>query len=195
MDEKLIKLIMGKRGSGKSYLAKKMIQAASRLLVYDPMGEYFGGVVVDDFLELRDFWLKVYRGRFRIIYRPIDAEAEFAPICRLAWACENLTFLIEEVQTFCNPRSICTDFKAIIAKGRKKEIEVIGVTQRPAEISKLLTSQAKEMYIFNTTEPNDIEYFKNTFGSEFVEKMSALQQYEFVKWTDVQTDALTISKV
>ena len=191
-NEKIIKLIMGKRGSGKSWLAKNMLRKYTRLFVYDPMGEYTDGVIVDDFAELSSFWLKVYKGNFKIIYRPLDAEAEFPPICKLIWDCQNITFLTEEVQTFCNPRSICTEFKAIIAKGRHRDIEFIGVTQRPAEISKLLTSQAKEMYIFTSSEPNDLQYFKDSLGQELVDKIAELKEYEFVKWQ--QGKPLEISK-
>ncbi len=184
MSEKIIKLVMGKRGCGKSFLVKQLIKNIRRLFVYDSMGEYTDGVVVEDMAELRKFWSKVYRGHFRIIYRPTDAESEFEPICQLIWVCGYMTLVAEEVQTFCNTRSICKDFKAIVAKGRHRDITLIGVTQRPAEISKLLTSQAKEICIFNTTEPNDLQYFKDSFGSELVEKIGQLQQYEYVFWKD-----------
>ncbi len=183
-DEKIITLVMGKRGSGKTYLVKTLCRQYLRLFIYDPQGEYTDGVIVDDLAELRDVWLKVYRKNFRIVYRPVDAELEFEPVCKLVWECQNLAFVIEEVQSFCNPQSICYDFKAIVAKGRHRDIELIGVTQRPAEISKLLTSQAKQMMIFRVTDPNDTKYFTATFGPEFTEKLEQLQQYEFVKWQD-----------
>lgn len=175
---------MGKRGTGKSYLVKQWCRQYKRLLVYDPQGEYTDGVIIDDLAELKKFWIKVYRKNFRIIYRPIDAEGEFEPICRLVWECQNVTFIIEEVQSFCNPQSICYDFKALIAKGRHRDIELIGITQRPAEISKLLTSQTKRMCIFNVTDPNDVKYFTQTFGAEFIEKLDQLQQYDYIVWRD-----------
>ena len=183
-DEKIITLVMGKRGSGKSYLVKQWCRQYERLLIYDPQGEYIDGVIIDDISELKNFWIKVYRKKFRIIYRPIDAENEFEPICKLVWECHNITFIVEEVQSFCNPQSICYDFKALISKGRHRDIELIGVTQRPAEISKLLTSQAKRMCIFNVTDPNDIKYFTQTFGMEFIEKLDQLQQYNYIVWRD-----------
>jgi hypothetical protein len=184
MSEPIITNIMGKRGSGKSYLARQRIAEFPRSLVYDTMGEYTSGVICEDLAELKTVWQRSYQGNFRIIYRPLDAEEEFEPLCRLVWECGNMGFLVEEVQTFCNARSICRDFKAIIAKGRHRGISLIGVTQRPAEISKLLTSQAKEFCIFNTTEPNDIEYFRNSLGSDIVAKISELKEYEYVRWTD-----------
>ena len=45
MAEKKIVLIFGKRGSGKSYLANKLIEKEDRFLIFDTLSEYECGVV------------------------------------------------------------------------------------------------------------------------------------------------------
>ena len=75
-------------------------------------------------------------------------------------------------------------FRHIIQRGRHKNITLIGVTPAPFGINRDLTRQAKEVYIFNTNEPRDIQYLKDLLGNEIEQKISELKQFEFVKWTD-----------
>ena len=187
-NEKIIELILGK-----SYLAKKKIQQHSRYLIYDTLGEYTDGVVIQSLAELAELWQKVYQGPFRIIYQPLDPEQEFDKICHQVWLCENMTFLVEEVDRYARPLAMTLPFKEIIQRGRHRDITFIGVTQRPHGVDKLITSQAKAMYIFNTTEPRDINYFKEVIGEGVIEKFTDLKEYEYVKWQD-GTDQLEIGR-
>ena len=193
--EKIITLIFGKRGSGKTLLAQRRCQDRKRLLIYDSIGEYTNGVVIEDLQALKEFWVKVYRGNFKIIYQPIDPEGDFDTLCRLVYECEDLTFLVEELDRYSKPLTLSQPFKEIIQRGRhiKYNIELIGVTQRPHGVDKLLTSQAKQMYIFNTTEPRDVDYFKDTIGYPVVVKIAALQEFEYVKYQD-GSDQLEVGK-
>jgi len=191
--EKIISLIFGKRGSGKSELAKKMVQDKKRLFIYDTMGEHTNGVLIKDLVQLRDYWKKVYRGNFRIIYQPVDPYADFNSICKEVAICKNLTFYIEEVSIYSKPLSLSPEFLEIIQRGRHYFIEMIATSQRPHGIDKMLTSQAKKMYIFNTTEPRDIAYFKDTVSYEIVQAIANLEQYQYVEWTD-GSDQLEIKR-
>ena len=87
MTEKKIILIIGKRGSGKSYLARQLIAAERRLLIYDVMSEYTEGIVFGT--ETRkmfcDFWRHIYRRRFRLIYRPIQPKVEIELLAQLVF--------------------------------------------------------------------------------------------------------------
>lgn len=191
--EKIIKLIFGKRGCGKSVLAEILCRKCKCLLIYDTLGEYTDGAIIEDLQTLKDFWSKVYRGNFRIIYQPVDPEGDFDSVCRLVYPCEDLTFLVEELDRYSKPLTLTLPFKNIIQRGRHNNIELIGITQRPHGVDKLLTSQAKEMYIFNTTEPRDIDYFKDTIGYPVVVKIADLKEYEYVKYQD-GTENLEIGK-
>ena len=42
----------------------------------------------------------------------------------------------------------------------------------------------KEIYIFNTNEPRDIQYLSNLLGSAITEKIQSLRQHEYVLWQD-----------
>ena len=191
--ERKVKLIFGKRGSGKSYLAQKLIEKTPRLLIFDTLGEYTQGVVCDSVQALANFWQKHHNQKFRLIYRPLKPVDEIEIVAGLVWSCGNMTFAVEEIDTFCGPLSIGDNFAQIIQRGRHKNIELLGVTQRPFGINRLLTSQAKEIYVFNSNEPRDREYLRNLLGSDIDTKLDALKQYEYIKWIDGSQD-LVIGK-
>lgn len=184
MDEKLIRLVFGKRGSGKSVLARSLIHNQNRYLTYDTLGEYSDGVTICDLDTLRRFWLKVYQRNFRIVYQPLDPDVEFDAVCELVWECQDMTFLVEEIDQYCQQHRMSPEMKNIVQRGRHRNIELIGVTQRPANIDRLLTSQTKEMYILSMTEPRDIAYFKDAIGGDVEEKIAALEQYQYVHWQE-----------
>lgn len=186
MAEKKITLIFGKRGTGKSYLAAKLIAEERRLLIYDTLSEYEAGVIfgteqADEFFE---YWRHVYRRNFRLIYRPLNPQDEIDEIAELVFTLGDMTFLVEEVDCYCTSFQISDAFAHIIQRGRHKNITLIGVTQRPFGIHRLLTSQAKEIYVFGTNEPRDRDYLKLLLGEAIEEKLDQLKQYEYVHWQE-----------
>src|SRR4030043_512186 len=193
MSEKKIKLILGKRGTGKSYLANKLIENEKRLLIFDTLGEYNNGVVFDaEYAErFREFWKRVYRGNFRLINRPLNPESEIDEIAELVFLLGNMTFLVEELDCYCTSWQISDAFAHIIQRGRHQNISLIGVTQRPFGTHRLLTSQAKEIYIFGTNEPRDRDYLKLLLGEQIEAKLDQLQQYQYVHWQEGQTELET----
>lgn len=191
--EKKIILIFGKRGTGKSYLAKKLIENERRLLIFDTLSEYETGVVFESskqdeqfrlppaFLE---FWGRTYRGNFRLVYRPLNPDAEIEEIAALVFALGNMTFVVEEIDCYCTSFQISDSFAHIVQRGRHKNITLIGITQRPFGIHRLLTSQAKEIYVFGTNEPRDRDYLKALLGQEIEARLDALEEYQYVHWQE-----------
>ena len=186
MAEKKIILIFGKRGTGKSYLANKLIAAERRLVIFDTLSEYETRVVFDSeyTYQFKEFWRRTYRGNFRLIYRPLKPDAEIDEIAELCFILGDLTFLVEEIDCYCTSFQISDSFAHVVQRGRHKNITLIGVTQRPFGIHRLLTSQAKEIYIFGTNEPRDRDYLKCLLGQEIEGKLDALEQYQYVHWQD-----------
>jgi len=193
MSEKKVILILGKRGSGKSYLANKLLESERRFLVFDTLSEYTNGVVfnAEDKEGLDEFWGQVYRTSYRLVYRPLNPDAEIERIADLVYTLGNTTFLVEEIDCYCSPYQISKSFAHIVQRGRHKNITLIGVSQRPYGIHRLLTSQAKEIYVFATNEPRDREYLKNLLGQEIEQKLDALQQYQYLHWVDGAKDIIT----
>lgn len=187
-------MVIGKRGSGKSYLVKKMISQVDRLFVWDLMSEYDQGVVFgpENMRELIYFWQNFYRRQFRIVYRPINPQKEIVRMAELIYELGDLTFVVEEIDAIAGTYSMPEQISAIIQRGRHKNIQLVGVTPAPFGINRDLTRQAKEVYVFSTNEPKDIEYLRGLLGSEIESKIAALEQYQYVKWSDLE--GFTIGK-
>jgi len=184
MDKADIKLIVGKTGSGKTCKAVKIIEDHRRVIMFDTQGkDYTDGVMFYDMAELKRFWLKVYRGNFRLIYRPLDPLVEFEQVCRLAFLCGNLTIVAEELPSLCDSHEINMELRRCIFRGRMSDIIFIGLMQRPIGIHRDITSQATEIYVFNIDEPSDVKYFANRIGSNIEEKIRQLEPYQYLHWT------------
>lgn len=188
MSEKKIILIFGKRGSGKSFLANKLIENEQRAIVFDTLSEYTNGVVFEEYGNFIKFWRRIYQHPYRLIYRPLKPDEEIEYVADLVYAIGNVTFLVEEIDCFCDQHQISESFAHIIQRGRHNNITLIGITQRPYGIHRLLTSQAKEIYIFSTNEPRDREFFRTLLGQGIEPVLDRLEQYQYVHWKDGEAD-------
>lgn len=190
LTEKKVILVMGKRGSGKTYLVNKLVAAERRLIIWDRMSEYKNGVVftAEHKMDFAEFFCEVYRKNFRLIYRPLHPKEEITWIAELVYALGNVTFVVEEIDSICTAYKLDETFEAIINRGRHKAITLIGVTPAPFGIHRDLTRQAKEVYVFNTNEPRDLQYLRDLLGTQMEQKVMLLQQYEYALWRDGQPD-------
>lgn len=186
MTEKKITIVIGKRGSGKSYLVKKMIADEKKLFIWDLMSEYEQGVIFEQetLTKMCQFWQDHYRRPHRIIYRPLNPKAEMDFIAGCIYSLGDITFVVEEIDAICSTFDMPEVFHAIVQRGRHKNITLIGVTPAPYGIHRNLTRQAKEIYVFNTNEPRDIQYLSNLLGVAIADKIQNLNQYEYVLWQD-----------
>ena len=136
--------------------------------------------------ELKKFWLTVYSGDFRLIYKPPGDDDEIrediGEICKLCEACGNLTLVIEELNLIFDEKRPPIEFNQMLLAGRKTGIDFIGVAQRPFGFGRKFTSQAKEFYVFYSREPIDVRFFKQSLGSEAALEICTLEQYQYVKW-------------
>lgn len=185
--EAIIRLVFGIRGSGKTVKVRNLIKDTRRLLVVDTKGnDYFEGVSFHSLAELKKFWLKVYSGDFRLIYKPPGGDAEtiedIAEICTLSLACENMTLVVEELNIIFDEKRPPTELNKMIFSGREPGIELIGVAQRPFGFERKFTSQAKEFYVFYSREPGDVRFFKQSLGNEAALSICTLEQYQYLKW-------------
>lgn len=171
---------------------KHLSKECKRLLIYDTMGEYDQGLIFENVKDLIDFWGAHIHDDFRLIYQPLQPREEFENICKLVYACGDMVFVAEEIDSFCTPTEIRPDFANIIQRGRHKNITFYGVSQRPYGINRIISAQSKEIYTFQQSEPRDIEYLTTYIGQD-VEKVRELPQYNFLHWQS--TGQIDISKV
>jgi len=195
MSEAIITMVLGRRGSGKSVKVRNLTKQLDRVVYYDTLGkDYTDGVIIYNLDDLKAFWRRHYKGKFRIIYRPENPEEEFPAVCNLVYTCTSMHFVVEELDTYFRQGQTCREFNRLVYRGRHANIDMIGVSQRPFGYGRSLTSQAKEWYVFSTREPDDLTWMKKYFGQEFTAQLEQLnpQDYQYLHWVD--TGEMEISK-
>ena len=181
--------IFGRRGTGKTYLAHKLISGKRRVLVFDPLGQFKGEREFRTIPELARHCLENRLREdkvkpFALIYRPRQARAEFPFIARVACEVGALCLLAEEISWAISPARMDPAIENLIRYGRHQDVELIGISRRPAEVNRDLTANANEIYIFRTHEPRDIAYFREILGSSVADSLPALAKFTPYVWSD-----------
>lgn len=164
--------VWGRSGSGKSSYVKKRIKRGRRIVIFDPLDEYGRegfrsiGPSVD---QVRGAMRRNWRG-FRIAYvPPVGKEVQALSILsNLLLAAQGnfkngtssagITLVVEEMNT-CFPvaggAEKCRGFAEICSRGRHYGIEVLGVSQRIAEVATRFRGNCTETVVFPQKGPRD----------------------------------------
>lgn len=184
-------VILGKKGSGKTVMARHMVSDKRRLIVYDPMRQFSScGAVLVRFEDLVAYISHNRRGHFRAVYQPeipLDAtddrvRAEFIRMCDLVNRLVNVYFLVDEIDNCLPPRDRENGFfKNMIQRGRHAQVSLVATTIRYTDTQRNLTAQADTIICFHTHEPSDVKYFRNYFGI-MADDLPTLPPYHYVKY-------------
>jgi hypothetical protein len=137
-----IEAYIGMTGSGKGVSIEGRLKELkpSRLLIWDPRGEYesqareFGNLG-----ELVAAVVKAGAGGFKARYvhgGKVPIDKAFGLVCALAFRAGDLVFLAEELAEVTKPSWAPDQWRKCITQGRHRSMHVIGATQRPALIDK-----------------------------------------------------------
>lgn len=149
--------ISGKRGYGKTTLAKNIIGQLKRVAVWDPMNEYeHPNSYIPQRGDMKEFnsWLKGY------------------------WQTGNVFILVDEADQVMPERKPLPDYaNKIINLGRHRNIGIGMVTRRLANLNKTAVSQSATLYLFHHFLINDIRYLKEMIPE--AESLQKLQKFQY----------------
>lgn len=91
-------------------------------------------------------------------------QLRFEALCRLAYERADLVFAVDELHEYCPNRfaTIGKYFKKLCLHGRHANVDVFGISQRPANLHKDFLSQAARLHVFKLTYPGDMKALKET---------------------------------
>ena len=154
--------VWGASGSGKSAYTKQRIAQLKRVVMFDPLAEYENAKAVSRFIDVQREIARNWLG-FRVSYRP-SMGAEMEALDRLSAFLlrvqkpfkdgnpgRNLTLVVEEMNTafpVSGGARNCRNFAEICSRGRHYGIEVIGVSQRLAEVETRFRGNCTETVVF-----------------------------------------------
>lgn len=187
--------VAGSTGSGKSTFVKKVIikpalARVPRLMVFDPKNEYgdkdrfFSGCEISATSpaelasKLKDKLDKPFKARLIGVTRD-----DFEAWARLAFAMGSCIALAEELGAFTSPGKASPNWHRLISQGRAKGeygIQVIGITQSPAESDKTLIRNATLIHTGRLTRAGDREYMAKEMDIDSSE-IAALKDLEYIQ--------------
>lgn len=171
-----IKLIFGKTGQGKSYLAQQLIKEEKRILIIDPLFEYENGLIFYTFDDLINYYEKNKPETFKFICRfASDLEIDF--LFKFCVIVKRLILVLEEAEIYISPQARSSNFLNLVRYGRHHAISIIGIARRTSELSTDFKSQVNTIYSFNQSLPRDVQIMKELGfeGVELLPKQKFLQ--------------------
>jgi Helicase HerA, central domain len=153
--------IFGRKGSGKTFLARRIMRAYPRVIILDTLGEYGERATI---VEGRDDSIRAIRDacerkRFRLALRVLEPD-DLLDVLTMAWECSDSLLVLEETSMVCSPVWLPPELARLVRYGRHRSISQLYIARRPAEIPRDLTAQSDVIISFQQTEPRDLAYLQ-----------------------------------
>ncbi|MFC7050672.1 hypothetical protein [Emcibacter nanhaiensis] len=197
--------IFAQRGAGKSTLMDQIIRPLPRVVVFDFLdtrAESARKMGMTHTTSLQEFMelVKVgYGDGFKVWYQPPAApkkqQEALSKMSHILWDIQKkqreatgdmamITVGVDEMsQSF--PVTKLPDgldgFNLLLTAGRHYGFNIIGASQRPAQVSTEFRSAAEVKYFLQLSEPRDLEVVGQTIGKDQIDRVKNLQKLEFIR--------------
>lgn len=190
-------LVMGRRGCGKSYLAKKIQEIWPRRIIIDSLNEYTDGIIVNSFSEFCDKLIILKEKNIRkfvLIFKFNPEEGSstevFDQILRISYYFGDVQIVIEEIQRYSSPHFLSKWLENCLFVGRHQKISMLFTTQRPGMLNKGILSQCAHVFCGQLIDKNDINYVSGFLGDKSRE-LTTLPQRRFIYRTDSEVKIIS----
>ena len=149
--------IAGQRGTGKTFKAKELIAGMERVIIYDPVGEYDPN----------------------FSYVPeTDSVEEFEGFMKKIWFMGNVMVVVDEAERFMRNNGVIMPYTyKVINTGRHRNIGMIMITRRLAELHKTPFGLSAVVILFRLFSPGDITYISGFLPN--AEEVAGLADYKY----------------
>lgn len=193
-------LVIGARGRGKSTKAKELLKSWPRVVAVDPMGEYArlpAYIRCETLKEVASVLKRRWQGAFKIAYVPKPPyEMRLHELAVLLMHVQKPYFdnqdarqimLVVEEMNLSYPVTklppALYGATMLTLQGRHYGINMLGITQRPAEVSATYRGNCDDIYVFGLSQGLDFRAVSETIGREHEAKVRALKPHEFLHWS------------
>lgn len=181
--------------SGKGFLLRKLfLSRCPRALILDPLGEHLeAGAKPDGFKYFTAYSLDQVKAalrqavksgpRWRVI-APLPA-ADAPAVARLLlpavvvghnafpFHAGGVALVCEELDTIA-PTNPDPAIESLWRRGRHVRLSVLGATQRPHRVARIITAMSSHLVICATHEPADVEYFERILPADAMRAVRSL---------------------
>lgn len=179
------KYIIGASGSGKSYHVKQLIRGLSRVLIWDPDDEY-GEVAHIRAVSLTSELIDLIQGGDAIVRfvpkamstKLLEKQFEFVSLAAFVWG--DCAYVAEEIADVTTPSKAANGWGTVLRRGRKRNVTVYPVSQRPAEADKTAFTQAAKIRAGRLDGEGDINRVAANMRvpSEYLSQLGKLEYLE-----------------
>lgn len=154
--------IVGKRGKGKTSLAKKIIRSkpSSKIFIFDFMGEYS---------DLDNEYISIYYYDIWLFCKEVWEKSELY---------KNTIAVFDEINRYGKNND---DIKWLYDLGRHKNIDIIAVSRRIlTDLPLYVRSGTERFMIFQITEPADLDHIKKYSSEEMAAEVRNLKDFQYI---------------
>lgn len=157
-------MIMGMQGSGKTTLARRLLNAydGARVIVapQNPQGLYGDyAVPINSVKEITTRGAYLYVGELN--------EQVLEKICERMMDIGNMLLVIDDVHEFCKKQKIGTQFARLINSGRNQGISSIFISPAPNQVHNVILQSSRHFFAFRLQLANGIKWLKeNCMGED-----------------------------
>lgn len=196
-----VSLFYGMTESGKTSLAKFMIDNFKRAVIFD----YNSNIEVKNSVKVKDFSneniLKVFnrykdQENFKLICRPSRNDKDeviFNKTALLATmlgrhatqkGCnDRLIFLVDEADMICSANYQSRELKYVVNVGRHDFVDSWFIARIPQRLHTDARSNATKAFIFKLTDDVALSNIRKNFGGKITaDEVAKLEQYSFLTW-------------
>jgi len=177
-------VVLGRTRCGKTVLSKMLQASYPRVVIIDVVHDYRPDGKTHFFSDFRAFGEFMVRAqhheKFRVVFQfsihDQNKEQTADEIFALLYEVGNILVVVDECQFF----GACHYMKQLVLVGARKNIAMLTITQRPANLSKDLVSMASDIFIGQLFETNDVKYLKEIINPEDLAKVTGIQKGHFL---------------
>ncbi len=157
----MVRVILGRRGSGKSRLARLLLSRNPPpwLAILDPLNEH---ETLSPTQGTGDWIPRLMAETWPVRIVPTTVEEYRLALAALA-SRNSWHLFLEEVDMYEGPIA-SVQLAIILNYGRHYQQDITLLARRPAAMPRLATSQADELWIFSMWEPRDVRYIESFSG-------------------------------
>jgi hypothetical protein len=191
----------GKRGTGKTTAINGQLDyCVGPVVVLDILGNFNDPAYIqvdktDEAIKLiKHYVISENKKELNkiIVLKTFDPDLSVDYISAALWEANGGTLILDECDGFNISNAPCFDW--LIRYGRNRNIDLITGCRRPAELSRNITAGANKLFIFQTQEPRDIEYFEKTILGPRSEKLMDMAKFsgQYVDYDNAVTGEFRI---
>lgn len=169
--------IIGASGTGKTELAKFLLQKMNRVVVIDPKHTFKMNVPGSKKWS-RGWNIPLFASDFRLIVRPkMNDDEKLYDLVNKLYKMGHVTIYVDEMATLSDMFPDTTMLLKNVARtGREKHVALWSAVQRPRGVPLVFFTECETFFVFNLRSEDDRNHIRGYVGDEVLQR---IPKYKF----------------